>query len=875
MHKLWPKPSTEHGPTLPVWSGNEAYWQLDSGDVVSRLASNVDTGLSSKEVQRRHTIYGTNAIPEKDRRTALDILVSQFTNAFIYILFFASLVSIYLGEMAEALTIIAVLLVSCLLGFYQEYKSENAIMRLKHYLSRSAVVIRDGRRQGVNASDLVPGDIVLLEMGNIVPADVRLLHTDEFITNESAITGESRDIEKHTVIIDKKDAQPYELANCALMGTTVMSGVAKGIVVAIGTHTYFGKTATLLSAKIPESDFQINIRRFSNFTLRIIIVMTLVVFASNAFLNHGLFDSLLFALAVAVGIAPEILPVITTITLSNGALKMAKNGVVVKKLAAIEDIGNMNVLCMDKTGTLTEPLMELEGAIDGEGKPKPYDSNIIVYGMLCNHAYKRGKRMAGNLFDIAIMDYAKRKGIGLGKYAKHIIIDDVEFDHERKRMSVVIERDGKYTMFTKGEPESVIKACSTIVLHGKEVPLAPIKNKVSEKAAWFAGQGYSMLAVASKAVAEKENYTVEDERNLVLHGFLLFKSMPHKTAAKSIAELKGQGISLMLLTGDDPAVTLKLCKDVGLEVVGGKVITGSEIDGMDNKELQQVVKMHNVFARVAPSQKVRIIKAVQENNNIVGFMGDGVNDAPALRLSDVGISVNTAQDVAREAADIVLTKKSLKVIADGVREGRITFSNITKYILNTISANYGNITTVVLASFFLPFLPLLPVQILLNNLLSDIPNIAVAADNVDDEFVKRPTRWNLNMIFRFMVFFGLISALFDIITIAIFLYIFGVGVVLFRTLWFLESLLSEIFVTFIVRTKQPFILSMPGKLLIMSSIFIAMVAVAVVAIPPIGQYFEFVPPDPYYILIVGGIVLAYCIVTEIFKHFFFSYYKTF
>lgn len=849
-------------------AGKIAHWKLPADGIREYFKTDFENGLDSREVQRRHHTYGKNIIPEKDKRTILDMIISQFNNAFIFILFAASLLSIYLDNITEALTIIAILLGSAALGFYQEYKSENAVAQLKKYIPRKAVVIRDGKQAEINAEDLVPGDIILLEIGNIIPADVRLIKVDDFRTDESAITGESKHIEKIAGALNIARPAPHELSNTALMGTTVAYGTAKGVVVETGMSTYFGKTATLFSAKVPESDFQANIRKFSEFILKIIVVMTIVVLISNMLLGRGMLESLLFALAVAVGIAPEMLPAITTITLSAGALKMAEKKVVVKKLATIEDIGLMDVLCMDKTGTLTEPTLELENAIGAGGK---VDGKVIEYGLLCSHAHTHGRHVTGNIFDAAILNYANAHGIMKDK--KYVPVDDIGFDYERKRMSEVFAVDGKVLLITKGEPESVISVCTQARMDEKVKSIGSARVRINNTLTSLYRQGYSVLAVASKSVKRKESYSVQDESGLILEGFLLFKSTPKKTAAASITQLKELGVSLMLLTGDDPYVTEKLCKDVGLEIKGKKVITGAHISKLNDDELRKLVAKHNVFARVIPTQKVRIVEAVRANGHIVGFMGDGVNDAPALRLADVGISVDTAQDVAREAADIVLTHKSLHVIVDGVREGRKTFGNINKYILNTISANYGNMATVVVSPLFLPFIPLLPAQILLNNFMSDIPLITVSTDNVDEKFVKKPHRWSINVISRFMVFFGAISAVFDIITLCLFYYVFGLGAVMVRTLWFLESLLSEVFITFVIRTRYPFFESFPSKLLLTSSLFITIAAVAVVLMPAIGQYFEFEPPTTENIVIVFGIVFAYCIVAEIAKHWFFAYYK--
>lgn len=853
-------------------NNSDKYWMMDAAQVAAALKTDIEKGLGTHEAAQRRKAYGKNAIPEKDRKSALELLLSQFNNAFMLILLLASAVSIYFWDTTEALTIIVVLIASALLGFYQEYKSENALHKLKRYLTHEATVIRDGREIRINAEELAPGDVVLLSIGDIVPADVRIIKCDDFVTDESAITGESKSVVKSAAPLKKDAPAPYELANYALMGTTVAYGTARGIVVATGTKTHFGRTATLYTAKVPESEFQRSIREFSMLMLRIIAVMVAVVFGINALVGRGMLDSLMFALALAVGIAPEMLPAITTISLSNGALKMAEKKAVVKKLAVIEDIGQMDVLLMDKTGTLTEPDLVLERVVCADGSSENAGM-IAKYALLCSHASSRGRHVSGNVYDTAILKYATAHG--LGKDPAYKPVDDIGFDYARKRVSEVFVHNGRMIIVTKGEAESVLSVCSHVRVRGGLVPMCDMLLQAQKDIAVFTRNGYSVLAVATREVPKKDNYTIADEDGLTLEGYLLFKGIPKKTAPASIHELKGLGISLMLLTGDDPYVTERLCKDVGLEIKGDRIITGKEIERMDEKKLREIVEVHNVFARVAPDQKVRILEAVRANGHIVGFMGDGVNDAPALRLADVGISVSSAQDIAKESADVVLTHKSLRVIVDGVKEGRKTFGNITKYILNTISANFGNTATLVISPLLLPFLPLLPVQILLTNLLSDFPLLTISTDNVDGRFVQKPRKWNMKMIQKFMMFFGAISTIFDLLTLLVFYWVFGLSAVLVRTLWFLESLLSEVFITFIVRTRGPFFRSTPSKMLIASSLFTATAAVAVVSLPMLGQMFGFEAPSTENIVIVFGIVLAYCIATEIVKHWFFSKYKEF
>lgn len=818
-------------------------------------------GLSTEEVEKREKKYGKNVIPEKDRRNVLDLILSQFNDAFLLILFGAALIAFYMGDTTEALIIIAILIGSVLLGFYQEYKSENAIRGLRKYLSKKATVLRDGTKQLINVDDLVPGDLVYLEIGNIVPADVKLINVNDFSTDESTITGESKPANKKV-----EHDEENEFSNYALMGTTVVYGTAVGIVVKTGVNTYFGNVATLLSAKVPESEFQINLRKFSAFILKVIVIMTAVMFITNAWLGRGIFESLLFALALAVGVAPEMLPAITTIALSRGATNLANKKVVVKKLSTIEDLGNMNVLCMDKTGTLTEHKLELERGVNVNGEE---DLKIIEHGLHCSHMHSHGMEFTGNIYDMAVLDYAEKNNIK--KKIEYKTVDEIGFDFERKRMSEVFIYKNKRILISKGQPELIINVCTKMEINGKIVKIN--KQKVNEKLESLYKKGYNILAVASGEVDVKKEYTREDEKNLTFEGFLLFKSKAKKTASTAIAGLKDLHVSLYLLTGDDVNITEMLCKDVNLEIRGEKVISGKELDEWNDEELKNNVEKYNIYARVTPLQKVRIIEMLRENKHIVGFMGDGINDAPGLRLSNVGISVDTAQDIAMEAADIVLTQQNLDVVVEGVREGRRMFSNINKYILNTMSANYGSMVAVLISPLFIPFIPLLPVQILLTNFLSDIPLITITDDNVDEERVKKPQKWSIDLISKFMIYFGLISTIFDVITLVLFYYVLGLGAVMVRTLWFLESLLSEVFVTFIIRTELPFMRSKPNKLLVTSSIFIVIATLIIVGLPFIGEYFEFEVPSIENVLIVFAIVFAYCIATEWVKFWFFKRYN--
>ena len=840
-------------------------WELSTEELYKELGSS-ERGLSEHEAKLRG-MKGRNDLPEKDRRRALSIFISQVENPLVYILIFAALLSYFLGEVIDGTVILVIIAVNTLLGFFQEYKAERALHELKKYITFTATAIKEGVSKEVDVRNLVAGDIVLLRIGNMVPADVRLLSCEDFETNESALTGESRLVEKSPSPIKVGKAEPQLLRNMAFMGTTVASGHAVGIVTTIGTDTFFGKTALTLSARVPESHFEKSIREFGGMLLRITLAMTLFVFVVNALFGKNPLDSFLFALALAVGIIPETLPIVVTIALSNGALELAKKKVVVKKLISLEDLGNVDIFCADKTGTLSESELFLEKAVDSEGQPS---DGILEYSLLCNTQFGMKRMKHGGQIDSAIVKFANANisKDTVAKLEKTKVFDTIDFDYERKRMSVVVADRGRKLLITKGAAESVFSVCSKVMRKGKEVKITIRDRKKYEE---YAGRGYSVIALAAKTVRNKEDYTKEDEEGLTLLGFLLFTAPPRKTAAHTISELKKLGVEMKVLTGDGPIVTRKLCSDVGFGISEDKVVLGSELEGLDDQKLKEMAIRYNVFARITPSHKYRIVLALRQAGHVVAFMGDGVNDAPALRAADVGISVNNAVDVAKDAAHIILLSNSLEAVLAGVRGGRKIFGNITKYVLNTISANFGNMFSVAASSLFLPFLPMLPAQILLNNLLSDFPMLTISTDNVDATFLTKPKRWNLKLISDFMVRFGLISFVFDMIMMGSLLYWLKSPENEFRTAWFLLSLVSEIVVTFSIRTQMRFYKSRPSALLLLTSVVIPLITLALIY-SAAGFSFQFVPLDAKYLALTAGVVIIYFLMVEFTKKDFFKKY---
>jgi len=815
----------------------ENFWALNPNQFFKKLETS-PRGLTNYQAQERLENFGPNEVAKKEERPGWQIFFSQFKNSLVLILIFAALVSYFLGQHLEATVILAIVFLNSILGFIQEYKAEKVIQQLKKYLTLKARVLRDEEVVEIDSTQIVPGDLVFLKIGDLVPADIRLTKVNELAINESLLTGESLPVEKIAGKISSEKFLPQDLKNIAFAGTAVCGGEGQGIVIATGKNTYFGKTAGYLKQTIPQSDFQKSLKKFSNFLLKVILAMTAFIFVANALLGKEIFESFLFALALAVGITPEVLPVIMTITLSSGALTMSKKKVVCKRLASVENLGNMDTLCCDKTGTLTEGKMTLVKSVNPDGSK---NENLIIFGLLCN-SIKGGKLvLTENPIDRSIWE-SKESQKFITQLKDYQLIDENPFSFERRRASVVVQKEGKKIFLAKGAPESILSVCQ---------PVSPL---ILQKITDFQEDGYTVIALAQKDFF-KNKTTPADEKDLNLLGFLLFQDPPKQTAKESIKMFQKLKVNIKILSGDSPITTRKICQEVGLEIFQNEIILGEQLEKMNEDDFKLTCQKYNVFARVTPEQKMKIVKILNQEGHIVGFLGDGINDAPALKAADVGISVDTGAQIAKEAADIILLQKSLRVLATGIIEGRKTFGNITKYILNTISANWGNMFTVAFSSLFMNFIPLLPSQILLNNFVSDTPMVAISTDNVDEEFIKKPKRWNLRLISRFMIFFGLISSFYDLALILPLLLIFKIPTGLFRTAWFLESALSEIVSTFAIRSKFPFYQSSPSKLLVITSIFASILALFMVN-SKIGLVIFGFEKLPLAILILIGVILV-------------------
>jgi len=806
-------------------------------------------GLSGEEANFRRKKYGLNII-HKRKINLLVILLRQFTgNPLIIILGIATFFSYLLGQHVSSYYIFGIIVASVCLGLWNEYSAERTIDNLLKKISPTALVIRDNEKIEIPVIDLTIGDVVLLSQGSIVPADLRFTETQNLEMNESALTGESKTVFKFTEPLKTGGKNITNYKNIGFMGTIAESGSGRGIVVRIGKMTEFGKIAQSTTFVKPITDFQKGLINFGNLIIKVVAVMTIAIFAINALLGHELIQSLLFSLAIAVGLTPELLPVIVTVSLSHGAGKLAKKHIVAKQLIAVENLGNMDILCTDKTGTLTEGKVTLMNYYNSKGET---DKRILEFALDCNNAIIHHK-VLGNSIDVAIWEYATKNNY---IYKKSRKIEEEPFDYNRKAMYCVMEEGNERQITVKGAPDNILSFCND------EIDKKYFHKKFSE----LNSQGLRMVAIASKKIIKKDNYLWDDVKDLTFEGYLTFLDIPKKSAKESLARLHDLNVQTKIVTGDNEVITSHICNEVGIPVNG--IMLGNEIDSLSDEALQKKILSIDIFARVNPEQKLRIIKLLQKLGHTVGYLGDGINDIPSLRGADVGLSVNTAVDVAKDAAAIVLLRKSLDVIADGIIEGRKTFNNTIKYILMATSSNFGNMFSAAGASFFLPFLPMTPVQILLTNGLYDISQTGIPSDNVDSESLLKPRHWNIDFIKNYMIFFGPLSSIFDFLTFGVMLFIFHAHKSLFQTGWFIESIATEILIVFVIRTaRTPFFLSKPSKWLFATCIFLTTLGIAL-PFTPLAKPLGFMVPPPGYFVILVMLIAAYLFLVETVKSFF-------
>jgi Mg2+-importing ATPase len=836
----------------------DAYWSQSSEQLLTALHSS-DKGLQQSEAEKRLDQYGPNTIRAQQQTTAFRLLLNQFKSPLVLILIFAAVVSGFVGEWTDAIIVLAIVLGSTLLGFVQEFTASNAVEKLRSQVTIKTSVLRGGKPQTIPSMQVVPGDVALLSAGSLIPADGIVLEANDFFVNQAVLTGETFPMEKKMGAV-AANASLADRINCTFMGTSVSSGTAKVLIVETGKGTVFGQIADRLVLRAPETEFERGIQRFGYLMTKVMVVIVVIVLAINIFLAKPPIDSLLFALALAVGLTPELLPAIISITLSQGAQRMAKRGVIVRRLNAIENLGSMDVLCTDKTGTLTVGVVELNGAVDPEGQPS---KEVLRYTYLNSH-FQTG---LNNPLDEAVSAYAQKAGVDISGENK---VDEIPYDFVRKCLSIITANaQGERTFITKGALENILGICKNIQTGDKVVPLDKAGHDAIEgRYSDWSSQGFRVLGVATK-IADKrsDSYSVKDETDLTFAGFLLFFDPPKPDVEQVIKDLTLRGVQLKIITGDNQKVARHVAEAVKLPIAG--LLTGSQLNDMRDEALWHSAEHTTIFAEVDPNQKERIILALRKAGHVVGYMGDGINDAPALHSADVGLSVDTAVDVAKEAADFVLLKQDLDILRQGIDEGRKTFANTLKYILAAISGNFGNMFSMAGASLLLPFLPLLAPQVLLQNFLSDVPSTTIAGDNVDIEMLQKPHRWNTKFISDYMVLFGLVSSIFDFLTFGVLLYLFKASQDEFRTGWFIESLLTELVILLVIRTRHVFWRSHPGKYLVLSSLALIVITL-VMPYLPFMTVFGFVPlPAPLMAAMIG-LTILYVVFVEFAKKYFYS-----
>jgi Mg2+-importing ATPase len=829
---------------------------LEPDAVLAELGCTAE-GLTSADAAERFGRAGPNELVSS-RRTALSVLLAQLRSPLLGLLLVAACVSIAVGEIASGGIILAIMALSVTLGFVNEYRSEQTLVSLRRATGRRATVLRDGSPKEISAAELTPADICLLQTGDVVPADLRLLEAAELTIDEAALTGEAFPAEKEAGATHGTAGSIQD--NCAYMGTIVRSGRGAGVVALTGMATRLGSVAGGLEEHQPPTAFQRGLTSFTGLLAKVTVVLTVFIFIANAALGKPALDALLFSLAIAVGLTPQLLPAIVSVSLSTGARRMAKRSVLVKRLVSIEDLGDADLLFTDKTGTLTVGEIGLREAVAPDGAPAP---ELIRLGLLCSElSFEHGGTPLGNTLDLAIWralepGVAEAEVQGVGRVAT------LPFTFERRRTSVVLDSKEPRRLLCKGAAEEVLARCTSARVGGKTRPLAAARAEVDATLDRLLDAGHRILALAERPVLARASYDESDEQELVLLGFLVFADPPKPDAAESIARLRRLGVELKVLTGDNEQTTGHVCAQVGLPVKG--VARGADLAGLSEAEVSELVARTTIFARVSPEQKAILVSAAQRNGDDVAFLGDGVNDAIALHRADVGISVDTAVDVAKEAADVVLLEKSLGVLADGVTEGRRIFANTMKYVLMGTSSNFGNMFSAAAASLFLSFLPMLPSQILLNNLLYDCSELTIPTDNVDEELLARPEHWDVGFIRRFMVFFGPISSLYDFLTFGVMLWFFHAHAPLFHSGWFVESLATQSLVVFVIRTRRvPFFHSRPSRPLLITTLAVVLVGLLIPYSPVAGALgFRTLPWA--FLAILVGMAATYLGVAEIGK----------
>ena len=836
----------------------------DAAQLLGTLGSHAE-GLSSQDADALRVQYGLNEVEHEQPLPWWVHLWHCYKNPFNLLLTLLAVISWLTEDMKAATVIFSMVVLSTLLRFWQEAKSNKAADALKAMVSNTATVLRRDapKRIELPIKQLVPGDLIVLSAGDMIPADCRVLTAKDLFVSQAAMTGESMPVEKFVQQQDAATRNPLDLENILFMGTNVVSGAATAVILTTGNSTYFGALAQRVTATDrATTSFQHGVNKVSWLLIRFMFVMAPLVLFINGFTKGDWTEALLFALSIAVGLTPEMLPMIVTSTLAKGAVFLSRKKVIVKRLDAIQNFGAMDVLCTDKTGTLTQDKIFLARHVDVWGQ----DSDDVLEMAYLNSYYQTGLK---NLLDVAVLEHVDvHRELNVGT-AFHKV-DEIPFDFNRRRMSVVVAEQGlPHLLICKGAVEEILSVC-TSVRHGEvnEALTDELLARIRQVTAAFNEEGLRVVAVAAQPMASgRDTYSLADESNLTLIGYVAFLDPPKESTAPALKALKAHGVAVKVLTGDNELVTAKICREVGLEQQG--LLMGNDIEDMTDAELAKAVETTNVFARLTPSHKERIVRLLKANGHVVGFMGDGINDAPALRTADIGISVDSAVDIAKEAADIILLEKSLMILEEGVLEGRRTFANMLKYIKMTASSNFGNVFSVLVASAFIPFLPMLPMHLLVQNLLYDISQIAIPFDNVDEEMLAKPQRWQPGDVGRFMLFFGPISSIFDITTFALMWYVFDANTpdhqTLFQSGWFVVGLLTQTLIVHMIRTpKIPFLQSRAAMPLMVMTVVIMAVGIFL-PMGPLAHYFKLQALPSLYFVFLPVILLAYMALTQAVK----------
>ena len=831
----------------------ETFWQAPPSELLQKLDTSVN-GLTDKEAETRLQRYGPNSLKKQKSSGGFVLFFSQFKSPIILILLFAAGISLFLLDSTDALIIFVIVFLSSLLGFWQEHQASNSIKRLLAMIRITVPVIRDKVQNNVASENIVPGDVVILSAGSKIPADCSILESKDLFVNEAVLTGETYPVEKTTGIVSR-DTPISKRTNSLFMGTSVVSGSGKALVVKTGQETEFGKISDKLRLRAPETEFERGVKRFGYFLMQITLVLVIAIFAINVFYSRPVLESLLFALALAVGLTPQLLPAIISVNLSHGARRMATHKVIVKRLSSIENFGSMNILCSDKTGTLTEGLVRIRSSLDTSGNE---NEKVLLYAYL-NAFYETGFT---NPIDEAIRIHQK---FDLSGYTK---LDEVPYDFNRKRITILISKEKKHFMVSKGALMDILAICSLAETPQGIVEMSQVKDSLVRRFEELSQQGLRVLGISYKET-NSATMTKVDEVGMTFLGFLVLHDPLKDGIVDTIKSLKNLGISLKVITGDNKLVASSLGSQIGLSST--KILTGMELSHLSDEALYQQVNNIDIFSEVEPNQKERIVMALKISGNVVGFIGDGINDSPSLHAADVGISVDSAVDVAKESADIVLLERNLDVLVEGVREGRRTFANTLKYVFMATSANFGNMFSMAGASVFLSFLPGLPKQILLTNLMTDFPEMTISTDNVDKEAVDRPRRFDNKFIRKFMIIFGILNSASDFVTFGVLLAL-GVTVEQFRTGWFIENVVSACLVVLVVRTRKPLFKSRPSKYLLLATL-VVICTVIVLPYTLLGKEFGFVSLPTLILGIIMMVIAAYIVAVEATKRLFYRRVK--